>query len=290
MSEVPLPGISAALERLRSSERVVAVELRPPRAGLAYTQTMDVWIDMFHVIQRLTRQGTIVFLTDNAVGQAEEENLAHLTANLGDEVDRRAIVPFLTCKHTMEYCRMYATRAASYGFDALTVLGGDQSVGAPRCVPHAHELRSIIRRIVPMLALGGWVNPQADARNQVDYLTRGDFDADFYLTQVVSHHDLRGVERFLDEARKRNVTLPGVFGTFLYRSANPKTLDMLGQFFPVPAEGITREFEGGTAPEEICARTIRALWDLGVTNVYVSNLGYRGADARYRKILNVLES
>ena len=278
------------VDRLRSPERVVAVELRPPRTGLAAAQSMDVWIDMFHVIQRLTRQGTIVFLTDNAVGQAEEENLAHLTANLGDDVDRRAIVPFLTCKHTMEYCRMYATRAASYGFDALTVLGGDKTVGAPRCVPHAHQLRSIIRQTLPMLSLGGWVNPQADAQTQVDYLTRGDFTADFFLTQVVSHHNLQGVERFLDEARRRDVALPGVFGTFLYRSANPRTLEMLSQFFPVPAEGISREFASGVPAEEICARTIKALWDLGVSNVYVSNLGYRGADARYRQILTALAS
>jgi len=283
-------GSSTVVERLRSTERIVAVELRPPRTGLAYAQSMDVWIDMFHVVQRLTRRGTIVFLTDNAVGQAEEENLAHLTANLGEDVDKQAIVPFLTCKHTLEYCRMYATRAASYGFEALTVLGGDQSVGPPRCVPHAHELRGILKQLVPMLSLGGWVNPRADAQTQVDYLTRGDFMADFYLTQVVSHHDLEGVERFLEEATRRNVSIPGVFGTFLYRSPNPQTLATLSQFFPVPAEGISQEFAEGTPAEEICARTIRALWDLDVSNIYVSNLGYRGADVRYRQILRALES
>ena len=30
--------------------------------------------------------------------------------------------------------------------------------------------------------------------------------------------------------------MPGIFGVFYYRSANPKTLEMLKQFLPVPAE------------------------------------------------------
>ena len=66
--------------------------------------------------------------------------------------------------------------------------------------------------------------------------------------------------------------VPGLFGVFYYRSANPKTLAALSGFLPVPAEGLTREFAGGATAEEICARTIRSLLDAGVRHVYVSNL------------------
>ena len=55
-------------------------------------------------------------------------------------------------------------------------------------------------------------------------------------------------------------------------------------FFPVPAEEITREFERGDSAEEICARSIRALREMGVKRVYVSNLGYGRAASRMRRI------
>ena len=77
---------------------MVGVELRPPRTGMSSRDSIDVWIDMYHAMERLARRDTVIFLTDNAVGQAEEENLGHLSANLSDQVDRSKIVPFLTAK------------------------------------------------------------------------------------------------------------------------------------------------------------------------------------------------
>jgi hypothetical protein len=71
------------------------------------------------------------------------------------------------------------------------------------------------------------------------------------------------------------LTMPGVFGVFYYRSANPKTLEMLSQFLPVPVDELTREFAGGATPVDICARTIRALIDIGARHFYVSNLPAR---------------
>ncbi|MGH3995708.1 MAG: hypothetical protein ACRDSN_24970, partial [Pseudonocardiaceae bacterium] len=94
---------SSVLQRLREDKPLAAVELRPPRTGLSHAESMDVWIDMYHAIQRLARRDTITFLTDNAVGLSEEENLAHLTANLAGDVDPARIVPFLTSKHSVEY-------------------------------------------------------------------------------------------------------------------------------------------------------------------------------------------
>jgi len=276
------------LDRLQASRPLVATELRPPRSGGSPGASMDSWIDMYHSIRKLGRRDTVVFLTDNAVGQAEEENLQHLTANLAGEVDPAKVVPFLTCKHSLEYCMLYATRAASHGIEALTVLGGDRSVGPPRCLPHACQLRRAVRDRVPALTLGGWANPHRDASEQVDFLLREDNTAEFFLTQIVSHHSLASVERFVREAERRGVAQPGVFGVFYYRSANSRTLRHLGEFFPVPASEITREFDSGSTAADICARSIRELYQVGARNFYVSNLGFRRVDQRYGGILAAL--
>jgi len=266
------------LERLRDPRPLLTVELRPPRAALEQGLSMDAWMGMHRAVRRLLRSDTALFLTDNAVGTREEENLHHLGANLEPDSPFERICPFLTCKHTLEYCLWFADRAAELGHSALTVLGGDRQVGAPRCVPHAHLLREKIRARHPDLALGGWANPYRDAAEQARYLAAASACTDFFLTQVVSHHDLAPVERFL--AATRGLALPGLFGVFYYRSANPRTLAALARFLPVPAEALTREFGGGASADEICARTIRALRDLGATRVYVSNLDPETAPER----------
>ncbi|MGH9895846.1 MAG: hypothetical protein ACREA0_28445, partial [bacterium] len=115
MSETQRSSVTTVLQRLREDRPLAAVELRPPRTGLSGAETMEVWIDMYHSIQRLARRDTLIFLTDNAVGLSEEENLGHLTANLAGDVDPSRIVPFLTSKHSLEYCLMHASRTASRG-------------------------------------------------------------------------------------------------------------------------------------------------------------------------------
>ena len=279
---------SLLLDRLRDPAALVTVELRPPRSGLDRSGTMDVWIDLHHSVRRLLKDDRFVFVTDNAVGADEEENLAHLTANLGEEVDLRRVVPFLTCKHTLDYCLMYAARAGSAGVESLTVLGGDRSVGPARAVPHAYQMRALIRERVPELLLGGWANPHRPASEQVAFLASDSFEAEFFLTQVVSHHSVDRVEALLDAKARRGVNVPGVFGVFFYRSANPVTLEKLGDFFPVPAEALTREFGAGATAEEVCARTVRALRDAGADKVFVSNLGWRGAADRLDRILDLV--
>ena len=274
------------LSALRSGASVFAAELRPPRAELATAEGMDAWIDTYHAVQRLTRQGTYVFLTDSAVGSQEEDNLRHLVTNLGNDVPRERIVPFLTAKHSIEYCLSYAERAHQKGFPALVVLGGDKSVGAPRSVEHAWQLRQLLRERDDALTLGGWANPHADPERQVDYLGAENFHAEFFLTQVVSHHHAGQVARFVAAAERRGLQLPGIFGVFYYRSANARTLDALNSFLPVPVEGLTREFAGGATPEDVCARTIRTLMDVGARHFYISNLPV----ARARQVLaSILE-
>ena len=266
---------------------VVGVELRPPRAELAAAEGMDAWIDTYHAVRRLTRDGTFVFLTDSAVGAEEEDNLRHLVTNLGKDVPRERIVPFLTSKHSLDYCLSYADRAHQSGFPALVVLGGDKAVGIPRSVEHAWQLRQMLQARDRTIALGGWANPNSNPERQVDFVADANFHGAFFLTQVVSHHNIAPVRSFLESAARRRVTVPGMFGVFYYRSANAKTLEILKGFLPVPAEGLTKEFEAGATPEEVCARTVRALRDAGAKHFYISNLPLSRASAVLATILEL---
>jgi 5,10-methylenetetrahydrofolate reductase len=236
---------------------------------------MDAWIDTYHAVRSLARQNVSVMITDSAVGAQEENNLRHLVANLGAPIASAHVIPFLTSKHSMEFCLGYADQAANHGFRSIVVLGGDKHVGRPRCVEHAWKLRQQIRARHPLLELGGWANPNASAGQQVDFLLDAEVNADFYLTQIVSHHDAAAVAAFVDEGRRRDLALPGVFGVFYYRSANPATLTTLQQFLPVPAAALTAEFAAGATPVDVCARTIRTLLDLGARHFCISNLPLR---------------
>lgn len=260
------------LDALHSSRPTIAVELRPPRAELATREGIDAWIDVYHSVRSLTRQQTYVFLTDSAVGAREEDNLRHLVNNLGPDAPRDRVVPFLTCKHRLDYCLAYAERARQHDFSSLVVLGGDRHDGIPRCVDHAWQLRQAIRAREPELHLGGWANPYAGLASQMDFLLAEQFTGEFFLTQIVTHHDQAPVARFLAEAARRGLAIPGMFGVFYYRSATPRTLQALSRFVRVPVEGLTREFASGVKPEEICARTMTAMMQLGARHFYLSNL------------------
>jgi 5,10-methylenetetrahydrofolate reductase len=260
------------VDRLRGETTVLTAELRPPRAELDAREGMDAWIDTYHAIRRLSRQHVPVFLTDSAVGTQEENNLRHLMANLGRDLPREMVVPFLTSKHSLDFCLSYASQARQHGFRSLVVLGGDKTVGRPRCVEHAWDLRQQIRKHEPDLTLGGWANPHASVAQQVDFLLDERFCAEFYLTQVVSHLNLDPVKRFLAEIDRRPVPIPGMFCVFYYRSASPKTLQILSTFMPVPLQGLIEEFASGATAAEVCARTIRALLAEGVRHICICNL------------------
>ncbi|MCZ6779970.1 MAG: methylenetetrahydrofolate reductase [Acidobacteria bacterium] len=274
------------LDHLRGEKPFLGIELRPPRIELSASAGMDAWIDTYHTLRRLTLQGRYVFMTDRAVGREEEENLRHLAVNLGPDVDKSQLIQFLTAKHSLEYCLSYPGRALEEGFRTLVVLGGDRQDDIPRCVEHALELRDRIRQRFPDLLLGGWINPLRDPVQQVEFLSRGDFCADFYLTQVVSHYDLERVREFLEEARRRGVSIPGIFGVFYYRSANRRTLETLSRFLPVPEKELLRDFgENGLDADTICSQSIQALWGLGVRNFYISNFDVAAAGQRLRDVL-----
>jgi hypothetical protein len=280
--------MSVLVEQLRSGTPVIAAELRPPRAELETAASMDAWIDTYHAVRGLTNAGTFVFLTDSAVGLKEEDNLRHLVINLGSDVPRSHVVPFLTCKHTSEFCLAYADRARHSGFESLVILGGDKHVGPPRCVEHAWQLREMIRAREAELALGGWANPHADAASQVQHLLEDRVTAEFFLTQIVSHYSRPQVERFLAEGERRGLALPGMFGVFYYRSANTKTLETLREFLPVPVAELRDEFAAGATPDSVCARSIRELTASGVRHFYVSNLPIGRAAATLERVLKLV--
>jgi hypothetical protein len=296
-SQLPIPtpnrvtiiAVSLA-DAMRGDVSIVAAELRPPRAELDSVDGMDAWIDTYHSVRSLTRRRTRVFLTDSAVGTQEENNLRHLVANMGRDVSRDYVIPFLTSKHSLDFCLSYAEQAAQHGFSSLVVLGGDKTVGRPRCVEHAWQLRAEIRRRVPALTLGGWANPYADPARQVDFLVDQNFTGEYYLTQVVSHLDMTPVTRFLDETRRRGVAIPGMFGVFYYRSANARTLQILKQFMPVPVDALLAEFASGATPIDVCARSIHAMLDAGVRHFYVSNLPLMGAATTLSAIMGRVEA
>ena len=281
--------MDSLLTSLKSSSSTAAVELRPPRAELDPAAGIEAWIDTYHAVRGLTRHETFVLLTDSAIGEREEQNLRHLVTNIGNDAPRERVVPFLTAKHTLDYCLAYADRAWEHGFRALIVVGGDATIGPPRCVDRGWQLRQAIRERQPDLQLGGWANPHKDAALQVGYLLDKDVSADFYLTQVVSHHDMPTVEQFLDEATRCGLRLPGLFGIFYYRSAKQDTLDAIGRFLPVPRAGLIREFSSGATAEEICARSVHALRTIGVPHVYISNLPAVHAAVTLRTILQMAD-
>jgi 5,10-methylenetetrahydrofolate reductase len=249
---------------------------------------MDIWIDLGLAARALIRHDTFVLITDGAVGDAEEENLRHISANLAGEIEARRLVPFLTCKHSLEYCRLFAERAHRHAVETLTVVGGDASDGAPRCVPHAYLLRQQIRSRIPGLVLGGWVNLHRDPAIQADYLADAGSSADYALTQVVSHHDSRNVDAWLEEMARRDLKVPIAYGVFYYRNGQHGVLENLARYFTVPVEEIEREFEEGATPAEICARSILALRRAGIENVYICNLGSRKAAHRLSSVLAAL--
>lgn len=268
---------------------IIAVELRPPAADVPPDQAVEQWIDLHQVLRTLAAQGRYVFVTDNAVGKAEEENLAHLSANLPDDAPRDRVLPILTSKHSLEYCLLYAQRAEAAGMGGLTVVGGDRDVGPPRCVSHAFELREKIRETTPDLLLGGWANPHRPAAEQAGFLTDARATADFYLTQVVTHHNAAGLGALVRRLRELDSPLKGLAGIFHFRSPNRRTLERLGGYFPVPVNALVSDFESGLTAEEITARSIRAALDSGVAGVYLSNMGLRSAGRRLRAILRHLD-
>ena len=204
---------------------MIAAELRPPRAELGSREGMDAWIDTVPCRSQPCATRCTRLPDDSAVGTQEENNLRHLVTNLGRDVAHDHVVPFLTSKHSVEFCLSYAEQAWQHGFPSLVVLGGDKRVGRPRCVEHAWQLRAADSRARAAADAGRMGEPVCRRRAASRIPDRRCFNAEYYLTQIVSHWILRPVERFVEQTRRSRISKPGMFGVFYYRSANPKTLE-----------------------------------------------------------------
>ena len=226
---------------------------------------MDAWIDTYHAVRALTRQDVAAFLTDSAVGTQEENNLRHLVTNLGRDMPRDRVVPFLTTKHSLDFCLSYAEQAWQHGFPALVVLGGDRSRGRPRCVEHAWQLRREIKPREPRLTLGGWANPYGDPVRAAELSRRRPVHR-----RVLPHPDREPPQRRACRAiRRGRAAGEGWTGCRACSACStiaartPGRSKVLSRFLPVPAESLAAEFAAGATPVDICARTLRAMMDVG---------------------------
>ncbi len=188
---------------------------------------MDAWIDTYHAVRRLTRQGTYVFLTDSAVGAEEEDNLRHLVTNLGTRRAARAHRPVPDVEAHARVLPVVRRARASERFSGAGRArrrqdGWAAAIGRARV---AAARRCCDRTITRSRSADGPIRT-ATRSGRSTISSASDFHAEFYLTQIVSHHDVASVSRFLNAAERRGLSLPGVFGVFYYRSANPKTLQV----------------------------------------------------------------
>ena len=253
--------------------------------GLDAARGMDVWIDMYHAVRRLARDGTFVLLTDDAAGNPEEESLAHLAANLGAAADLETVVPFLTCKHAVGYCRLFARRAAGLGVAGVAVVGG-------RPLRRARTMRPRTARTCARSCGANSPGSRSEG-GRTRTGTRSSRPASSPRTTSPrtssSPRSSRTTRSAGWSASAPSWTawawdVPVVYGVFLYRSANPRTLRQLSRYFPVPAREIAAEFAAGMSADEICARSVRRLREAGAEKVYVSNLYGRDAARRLGRV------
>jgi hypothetical protein len=212
------------------------------------------WIDTYHAVRSLSRQGTFVFVTDSAVGAREEDNIRHLVTNLGSDAPRDRVIPFLTSKHSLDYCLAYAERAEHHGFHSLVVLGGDKRWDRRGALSRVAAAQRSARQRSWCWAAG---EPHADPARWVS--ADAEFNGEFFLTQVVAHDRAlssgswpKAAARRLPAGDVRRVLLPREPESWPPGSA-------------VPAEALAAELRRGRR-----YRTIRAIRRRRAA-IYVSN-------------------
>ena len=228
------------LSALRSGSSVFAAELRPPRAELA-TQRGHGRVDR-HVSRGPAadaRRARTCSSPTAPSARRRKTTCGTWSLNLGNDVPRDRIVPFLTSKHP--------TRVPPFIRRARAPERVQRARGARRRQERRRRRdasstrgssRKLLRDRDRTLALGGWANPHGDPDRQVDFLDGARFprrvlpDADRQPSRPSSRWRASSRRR-----ARRHLTLPGVFGVFYYRSANPRTLDALRAFLPVPTRG-----------------------------------------------------
>jgi len=270
---VMTPGLVQAL----STDAHVFCRRAPARRvrELLGHEAWTAWIDTYHAVKRLTHEGTYVFLTDSAVGTPEEDNIGTWwPTSAGRAAQRVGAVPDVEAPARLLPV-VRRPRVASKQIPALVVLGGDRTIGPPRCVEHAWQLRSAIRSRQPEAAAGRLGrNPHADAGPPGGAAGRARVHRRVsFLTQIVSHHHAAGVERFVKELERREVrraracsecSSTGAPSRRQWRCSRSSCRSRV--------EALTREFAGGATLSMSGARTVRTLLDAGARHFYISNL------------------
>ena len=182
------------LTALRSGTSVFGAELRPPRAELATAEGMDAWIDTYHAVRRLTRQDTFVFLTDSAVGAAGRRQPAssrHESRSGRPALARRAVphgealaglLPRRTPSAPASTGFRRSSCSAAIGRSALRARSSTPGSCAACCGSATRTSASADGPTRTPIRSGRWTT-----------CPRPHFHAEFFLTQVVSHHQIGAV-------------------------------------------------------------------------------------------------
>ena len=295
-AETPADGRRTSTPDARRSRS--AAKTRSARSSALHepssmrSEGMDAWIDTYHAIRRLSRHRVPAFLTDSAVGTQEENNLRHLIANLGRELPRDLVTPFLTSKHSLDFCLSYAEQAWQQGFSSLVVLGGDTTVGRPRCVEHAWDLRLEIREHEPELSLGRLGQPACRRRAAGRFPARRAL-----LRRVLPDAGRQPSEPRSGEAIPRresiaDVPLPWECSASSITEARVRRRWRLSaRFMPVPIgtdRGVRREAErGGCLRANDSGPACRSACVTSASAICRCRITLRGSSPRYASASNV---
>ena len=155
---------------------------------------MDAWIDTYHAIRALDAPGRRRSSSPTAPSARRKRTTCGTSSRTsGATLPRDRVVPFLTSKHSLDFClSLCRAGVAARVSRRSSCSAATRRVGRPRCVEHAWELRQRDprARAAPRRSAAGRIRTPMPAQ-QVDFLLDDSFTAEFYLTQVVSHLDMR---------------------------------------------------------------------------------------------------
>ena len=128
---------------------------------------------------------------------------------------------------------------------------------------------------------------QSRCERQVEFLQATEFTGEFYLTQIVSHHELEPVAQFMETARGEAESPGPVWRVLLPQRESGDTRDAQ----PVPACACARSGKGVRLRRHAGRGrrgTIRAMMNVGVRHFYVSNLPLGRAESTLTAILEAV--
>ena len=186
-------------------------------------------------------------ITDSAVGAQEENNLRHLVANLGAEAAQR---PRRAVSDLQALARVLPRLRRPGRAPQLLVARRARRRQAPRpaalrraCVAAARSTSA--RGTLSSSWAAGPIRRRRRPRRSIS-CSIADANADFYLTQIVSHHQARARRRrFSTKARRRGLTMPASSACSTIAARSRRRWRRCRQFLPVPVEELDRGVRRG---------------------------------------------